>query len=229
MSKRIVLDVDASKNKEVERNMEIASSTGAIAVRLGLKLQSASSWEHCSSLAQKYNLPWLADARLHDTAQNVVSVIESLSKLEYPPAAITMHVFCGQQAMEQAQEKANKIHILGITVLNMPEFAKCTNFYGQRLVHLSERLAEMAAQANLDGVMVSARQSRRLRSMPATRNLLTLVYNTSSTTENAKNNKEKVSHTQAIRDGASFLLIGRHVMQATNPVSAYNELAAKIK
>jgi orotidine-5'-phosphate decarboxylase len=147
---RIILAIDTSREEDAERLATVAQEAGARFVKLGLELSSATSWRYCSELAAAHNLDWVADAKLDDIPNTVVGAVKNIKGLEHPPFGITMHTTAGSEAMRLAQEEAEAIKMLGVTVLTSikakpeegEEFSE-----GERMFHVPVTQAEDPAQA----------------------------------------------------------------------------------
>lgn len=116
-AERIILAVDTSNEVDAERLVGVAREAGARFVKLGLELSSATSWRYCSELAASHGLDWVADAKLDDIPNTVVGAVRNIRQLEHPPFGITMHTTAGNEAMRLAQEEAESIRMMGVTIL----------------------------------------------------------------------------------------------------------------
>ena len=119
---RIILAIDTSDEIEAQRLAIVAKEAGARFVKLGLELQTATSWRYCSELAAEYDLGWVADAKLDDISNTVEKAVYNISEKEHPPFGITMHVKSGLDSMRKAQAAAGNIIMFGVTELtSIPE------------------------------------------------------------------------------------------------------------
>lgn len=80
-----------------------------------------------------------------------------------------------------------------------------------------ERLASLASETGLDGVVCSAQEAARLRSIMG-KNFLLVTPGVRPAGSSADDQRRIMTPVDAIRSGASYLVIGRPVTQSDNPV-----------
>ena len=141
---RIILAVDTSREADAERLVQVAKYAGARFVKLGLELSSATSWQYCSDLAGRNGLDWVADAKLDDIPNTVVGAVKNIKGLEHRPFGITMHTTSGRESMRTAQEEAEEIKMLGVTVLTSIKDDEALELYG---VPTRQKVIELARSA----------------------------------------------------------------------------------
>jgi orotidine-5'-phosphate decarboxylase len=118
---RLVLSVDTSDIQAAERLMGGFRDAGGSIVKLGTGLASAKGAggpEGLSALAEKHDLDWVYDGKVHDISNTMRDTIGNVVGYDHPPVAITMHAANTSLAgMKLAQETAGSIPILGVTLL----------------------------------------------------------------------------------------------------------------
>ncbi|VAW80321.1 Orotidine 5'-phosphate decarboxylase [hydrothermal vent metagenome] len=91
-----------------------------------------------------------------------------------------------------------------------------------------ERLAQLAKTSGLDGVVCSPREAGQLQTMLG--DDFILVTPGVRPVGTSKDDQTRVmTPADAIRDGAGYLVIGRPVTQAKDPVSALEAINAEIR
>jgi len=229
-AERIILAVDTSSTGEAERLVRVAQEAGAQFVKLGLEISSATSWRFCSELAGNYGLDWVADAKLDDIPNTVVGAVKNIKGLDHPPFGITMHTTAGIEAMRAAQEEAEEIKMLGVTVLTSISDEECERIlFGVPARQKVIELAEAAASAGLKGIVSSPKEVGMIKSIDATKNLFAMIPGTRSTTADVQDQARVGTPAAAIGDGADLLVIGRQVTKAENPAHAFSELVQEIE
>jgi orotidine-5'-phosphate decarboxylase len=89
------------------------------------------------------------------------------------------------------------------------------------------RLAQLARDCGLDGVVCSAREAKLLRrSVPDDFTLVTPGIRPAGST--ADDQQRITTPAQAIADGASYLVIGRPITRAPDPQQALQSILAEI-
>lgn len=225
---KIVLAIDTSNPDDAEYFTQMAADHGAKFVKFGLQYESATSWDDCSDLADKYNLSWIADAKLGDTPNTVEQAVLNLVKKDLPPSIITVHTKSGNQQMQRAYVASRDSLIFGVTEeTTIPPDETLRRFQMQRpdLVH---KLARNAIGAGLAGVVTSAPDLLVIKNDPMTKNLKTLVPGTRSVGISHGGQNNVTSPAQALEQGADLLVIGRQITRASMPEIAYANLLKEI-
>ena len=229
MRERIILAVDTSAEEEAVRLANLAKEAGAVFIKMGLELGSATSWRFCSRLAAENGLKWVADAKLDDIPNTVAKTVDNLANLDYPPWAITMHTTAGYEAMRLAQERAEVIKMLGVTVLTSLHQAEVQSIYGSSVEAVVMNLAKMAAEAGVLGVVASPLEVQQIKSHPKTSSLFAMIPGTRSQRVDRVDQARVSTPSEAISNGADLLVIGRQITQAENPAQAYADLVAELE
>ena len=226
---RIILAVDTSYKTEAERLMGIAKEAGARFVKLGLELSSATSWRYCSELATKYDLDWVADAKLDDIPNTVAGAVNNIVSLDHPPFGITMHTTAGKDSMRLAQDEAGEIKMLGVTVLTSIDDSEVWDIYGNSPNETVHRLALNAYIAGLKGIVCSPLEVGAIKADKDLKDLFAMIPGTRSLSADKQDQSRVVTPADAIRDGADLLVIGRQITKASNPAEAYESIVAEIE
>lgn len=226
---RIILAIDTSRQQAAERLATIAHEAGARYVKLGLELSSATSWHYCAELAASHDLDWIADAKLDDIPNTVVSTVRNIKNLDHPPFGITLHTTTGVETMYAAKEEAETIKMFGVTVLTSISETVAENLYHVSLRRKVMELARDAATAGISGVVSSPLEVGMIKRDLRTRKLLTMIPGTRSETIERADQARVGTPAVAIRDGADLLVIGRQITQAEDPAQAYEMLVAEVE
>lgn len=226
---RIILAIDTSLEVDAERLVQVAKEAGARFVKLGLELSSATSWQYCSDLAGRHGLDWVADAKLNDIPNTVVGAVKNIKGLEHRPFGITMHTTSGRESMRTAQEEAEDIKMLGVTILTSIKEDEALELYGVPTRQKVLDLARSAASVGLQGVVSSPLEVGLIKNTSDTQNLFTMIPGTRSTSADVQDQARVGTPAAAIKDGADLLVIGRQITQAADPAQAYEALVAEIE
>ena len=230
MEEKIIVAVDASNPDKLNKLVELSKAAGALAVKFGTEAQSASSWGFCADLAQAYDIDWVADAKLHDIPNTVKKTVANLCQLERPPIGITAHIEEGNRAMlEVAQEQAGLIKILGVTALTSIDPEDYQERYGRRLSDLVEARVEIARQAGIGGLVASPLEVGRIRANPDNQHFFAMIPGIRPAGSQPDDQARTGTPSQAIRDGADLLVIGRPIHGAADPGQAFKSIVAEIE
>jgi orotidine-5'-phosphate decarboxylase len=229
VSQKVILAIDTSDKNEAEKMVKLAAESSAQYVKFGLELSSAAGWKSCSRLAKRYNLAWVADAKLDDIPNTVEKTVLNLKNLPYPPFGITMHVTAGAEAMRLAQAAAADIMILGVTVLTSIPDKEAKAIYGASSQKKVLELAEYAAKSGLKGIVASPREVGRIKQNPKTKQLFAMIPGVRSASASQADQSRVGTPAGTLKAGADLLVIGRQVTQTDSPAEAYNQLLREIE
>ena len=166
------------------------------------------------------------DLKFHDIPNTVARAVAAAARLDV--AMLTIHTSGGRDMMvaaeAAAQEMDNPPLVLGVTVL--------TSMDGNDLseIGLAEdpaaqvnRLAQLAAEAGLRGLVCSPREISTLRKvLPREVQLVTPGIRPKGS--DADDQKRTLTPAEAIAAGADWLVIGRPITAAKDPRAAATEI-----
>ena len=157
------------------------------------------------------------DLKLHDIPNTVGNAIESLSNIN--PDFITLHISGGYEMMEAANKsiRKNKLKtkILGVTLLTSLDGKDSREIYKEENTKkLVNKFANIAHKARIHGLICSGEE------LVALRKLKKLIKITPGVKMFARNDDQKrvtFAH-NALQDGASFVVIGRELIESKRPL-----------
>jgi orotidine-5'-phosphate decarboxylase len=173
------------------------------------------------------------DIKLHDIPATVGKAMEGVCELGV--SFVTVHCGENRRMLEEAVKGArNRVGVLGVTVL--------TSVSGEDLVKtgyrreferdvagLALKKASCAKEAGCTGVVCSGQEVGRIKKEFG-KNFLTFVPGIRPGWENMESHDQKRVETpaSAIRNGADYLVIGRPIRTAPDPVTAVSRIAEEI-
>jgi orotidine-5'-phosphate decarboxylase len=171
------------------------------------------------------------DLKFHDIPNTVAGAVRSAASLGV--SLITVHASGGaamlKAAAEAAAESTAKPTILAVTVLtsrssaDLEETGVCGDVETQVL-----RLAQLAINAGCGGIVASAQEASRLRQKLGSG--FTLVTpGIRPAGGNAADQARVVTPADAIRAGASYLVVGRPITGAGDPKAAARSITQQIE
>jgi orotidine-5'-phosphate decarboxylase len=171
------------------------------------------------------------DLKLHDIPNTVARAVESASRL--PVRMLTVHASGGSGMMRAAAEAqrntAPGLLLLGVTLLtslgpdDLAETGIADPPEGQVL-----RLARLAAAAGLTGLVCSPLELPRLRSqLPADFRIVTPGIRLPQ--GDRHDQKRVMTPAEAARAGADYIVVGRPILGAGDPVAAAQAVLADMK
>ncbi len=170
------------------------------------------------------------DLKLHDIPNTVRGAARSASRLG--ASLLTVHASGGVEMMHAAVEGAGEgCGILAVTILTSFDAAGVAAAWG-REGELSvetevERLAGLAAEAGVHGIVCSGLEAARVRSLFGER-LSPLVPGIRFAEGEVHDQARVVTPGGAVRAGARYLVLGRAVTGAADPAAAMERVRREI-
>ena len=173
-------------------------------------------------------LPIFLDLKLHDIPNTVAGAVRALAGLR--PAIINVHASGGLAMMRAAAAAAREAggarpKIIAVTVLTSldGDDLAMTGIAGP-ITEQALRLAGLARDAGLDGVVCAASEAAAIKARCGT-GFLTIVPGIRPQGAGAGDQKRTMTPVNAITAGADILVIGRPITGATSPGDAAAAIA----
>jgi len=164
------------------------------------------------------------DLKWHDIPNTVGGAVAAARQLGVGMA--TVHVLGGRAMLEAAVTAAGgELALVGVTVLTSHDPAGYAATLGRREVQLApevKRLAEIALDAGLSGVVCSAREVSVLRLQFGPDPYL-VVPGIRRSSDSLGDQVRVATARDAAESGATHLVVGRPVLHAPDPVAALEE------
>ena len=194
-------------------------------IKLGLEFFSANGRAGVREMA-KIGLPIFLDLKLHDIPNTVAKAVQALAPLE--PAVLTIHAAGGRAMMEDAKAAAPEgTKVVGVTVLTSldADDLAAIGYAGDPHEQVM-RLAALSREAGLDGIVCSGEEVRAVHKFWP-RGFL-VVPGVRPSNGQASDQKRVVTPRAALDAGASLLVVGRPITQATDPDVAARAIEATL-
>lgn len=174
----------------------------------------------------KLGLPIFLDLKLHDIPNTVAGAMQAIHVLE--PAIVTVHAAGGRAMMEDAKAAAGEnCKVVGVTLLtSLDEVDMAATGIGGTPHDQVMRLAELACNAGLDGIVCSGHEVAAVHSM--WRDGYLVVPGLRPADAKLGDQKRAVTPRQARDAGASVLVIGRPIARAEDPAAAARAIEATL-
>jgi orotidine-5'-phosphate decarboxylase len=165
------------------------------------------------------------DLKWHDIPNTVAGAVMAARELGVSMA--TVHALGGRMMMEAAAAAAGgEVALVGVTVLtshDIVSYGRATGRGDVSLVDEAVRLAQEAASAGLAGVVCSSAEVGRVRRVLPEGALL-VVPGIRRETDSVGDQVRVATAKEAVRAGATHLVVGRPVLHATDPADALKHL-----
>ncbi len=177
------------------------------------------------------------DLKFHDIPNTVKGAAESATKLGV--YVFTIHTSGGYEMMKAAADAARetsiklgikKPFVLGVTVLTSIDQQVLKKEMGVKK-SLKEQvvyLAKLAKSAGLDGVVASPQEIREIR-VSCGEDFIILTPGIRPKSRFLDDQKRVMTPKQALKQGADFLVIGRPIRNAKNPVEAAQDILKEME
>ena len=194
-------------------------------LKLGLEFFCANGHHGVHEMA-KVGLPIFLDLKLHDIPNTVAKAIQALHVLE--PAILTVHAAGGRAMLEDAKAAAGaNTKVVAVTVLTSLDASDLNETGVQRGAAAQvERLADLAQDAGLDGIVCSGEEVGAIRKR--WHDGFFIVPGVRPAGGKKGDQKRAVTPRAAIDAGASIIVIGRPISQAADPDMAAREIEATL-
>jgi len=161
------------------------------------------------------------DMKFHDIPSVVKKAIERAA--EWGIFSATIHTAGGLEMMRQAASVTKRPRLWGVTVLTSLDAPDLEAIGVTRtLEDQAEALAKLAAEAKLDGVISSVRETRRIKK--ACGQPFQVVTPGIRLSAAGDDQKRTDTPAGAIAAGADFFVMGRPIVEAGDPVKAVQSI-----
>lgn len=169
------------------------------------------------------------DLKLHDIPNTVTRAARAASELGVD--LLTVHASGGAEMIEAASTAlSGDTRLLAVTVLTSLTSDDLGSSWGRSIQSVPDevvRLAELARAAGADGVVSAASEAPLVRARVGDEFLI-VVPGIRPTGSDRQDQKRVATPAHAVRSGADYLVIGRHVTQANDPASALCAVLAEV-
>ncbi|QJE74289.1 orotidine-5'-phosphate decarboxylase [Aerophototrophica crusticola] len=204
-------------------------------VKLGLEFFVAQGPAGIRAVVDGLDLPLFLDLKLHDIPNTVAGAVRSAAPLA--PSFLTVHAAGGpamlRAAADAAREEAERLglprmRILAVTVLTSlgEEDMEATGQQGPVAAQV-ERLARMARDAGVDGIVCSPAEVAALRAALGP-DFILMVPGIRPAWAAANDQKRIMTPAQAVAAGADHLVIGRPITADADPGAAARRIAEEL-
>lgn len=204
-------------------------------LKLGLEFFTANGVKGVQQVQKASGLPIFLDQKFHDIPNTVAGAVRAACQLGV--AMLTIHTAGGRAMMEAAAKAATDVAhelpkprpiIIGVTVLTSLDDADlAATGVASPVSDQVRRLAALAKDSGLDGIVCSPLEARMLRADlgPSFKLVTPGVRPIWSA---ANDQKRFMSPADALEAGADYLVVGRPITAAPDPTAAATRIAAEI-
>jgi len=228
----VALDVDnARRALELFAALRVHITT----FKIGMQLFTAAGPDIVRQIVARGNRVFL-DLKYHDIPNTVAMAAIEATRLGV--SMFNIHSFGGGEMMRRAaaavaevsaREGLTRPTLLGVTLLTSID-EQTLNEIGVNdpPAAVVPRLAALANASGLDGVVASARELEMIRGRVGDPNFVIVCPGMRGANAAADDQRRTMSAAAAIRAGADFVVVGRPILEANDPVRASLQLLDEI-
>ncbi len=230
MEERIIIALDFKELKDLKGLIEKLNGQ-VVYVKVGMELFYSNGREVVEWLKQR-QLKIFLDLKLHDIPNTVYGGIRGLLPLGID--MINIHASGGSEMMKAALRAVEEFEgdrplLIGVTQLT--SISQETMNKEQGVVgSISDQvinLATLAKDVGLDGVVCSALEAKVLREKLGEKFCL-VTPGVRSSSANSHDQSRVATPGQAFADGAHYIVVGREVTQANDPLAAFENIVKEV-
>jgi len=227
---RIFVAVDTP---DLGRAAGLAGSLGGLVggLKLGKEFFTANGPQGVRAVVAKAALPLFRDLKFHDIPNTVAAAVRAALPLK--PFMLNVHAAGGAAMMQgaaaaAAEAGADRPLVLGVTVLtSLADDDLAAIGVAGKTTDQVVRLARLARDCGLDGVVCSAREIVALRHACGP-DFKLVVPGIRPSWAAADDQRRIVTPKEALDLGADYLVIGRPITGADDPAAAARRIAGEI-
>ncbi len=229
---KIIFPLDVPSQEDAEKWIDrLSNHVGMFKVGLELFIQAGPAI--IRSINQKGKARVFLDLKLHDIPETVRRAMRRVADLDV--ALATVHCGENQEMLRAAVRGADgKVGVLGVTVLTSVSAADIAmagfrDDYAKDLSALVMKRASMAKDAGCAGVVCSGLEAARIKMAYGADFLAVTPGIRPLRRGEGDDQKRVVTPAKAIENGADYLVIGRPIRDADDPVAAAEAIASEIE
>ena len=225
----IILALDVDNREQAEKILQ-ATGNKLEWVKVGLQSYLRDGPDLVKTIADTGKKVFL-DLKLHDIPNTMAKAMESLSTL--PIGMLTLHAHAGEEALLRCAQTGKEILpetlLLAVTVLtSMNQSALNSIGVQSPVIEQVERLAHVATQSQVGGIVCSPHELKHLRAcLPSETKMVTPGIRPAGSA--VGDQKRIMTPVQAKHAGADYLVIGRPILAAENPALALDSILEEMQ
>jgi orotidine-5'-phosphate decarboxylase len=221
---RLIVALDTPRVEDAERLVGELGET-AIFYKIGMELAYGGGFSLVERLAASGKKVFL-DLKLHDIPNTVERATAQVARLG--ATFLTVHAYPQTMRAAVAGAAGTKVKLLAVTVLTSADDSDLAEAgYALGVAALVRKRGAQAKAAKIDGLVASAAEAKALRAELG-RDMVLVTPGIRPSGAGAGDQKRVATPTQAIADGADYLVVGRPITEAADPRAAAEAIVAEI-
>ena len=225
-SKKIIVALDSSNKIKIKKIVnDLKKETYAFKIGYEFFLNyGIKGYKELSNLCPKIFL----DLKLHDIPNTVQNGIKAINKLK--PLLTTIHISGGDEMMKASLIRPKYTKILGVSVLTSLNSQQTNKYYKEKNIEtLVKKFVKYAERNKLDGIVCSPKEIKFIRKMVKKDFIIvTPGIRLEKFRKKSDDQKRVLSPKEAIDLGANFIVIGRPILEANNPLETIKKINSSL-
>ena len=225
-SKKIIVALDSNNKIKIKKIVNDLKQE-VYAFKIGYEFflnYGIKGYKELSKLCPKIFL----DLKLHDIPNTVKNGIKAINKLK--PLLTTIHISGGDEMMKASLIKPKYTKILGVSVLTSLNSQQTNKYYKEKNIEtLVKKFVKYAERNKLDGIVCSPKEIKFIRKMVKKDFIIvTPGIRLEKFRKKSDDQKRVLSPKEAIDLGANFIVIGRPILEANNPLETIKKINSSL-
>src|SRR5207302_4711018 len=228
----LALDVE-SADRALDLFVQLRDTVGIF--KIGSRLFTAAGPTIVRAMVEKGGRIFL-DLKFHDIPNAVAAAGVEATRLGI--SIFNVHASGGVEMMKRTaeavaeiaeRERLMKPKVIGVTLLTSLDQASLKRLgINDEPSAVVARLARVAANCGLDGVVASPRETGIIRQTIVNPDFLIVTPGIRSSADATQDQRRTLTAAEAIRAGADYLVVGRPILNAEDPLGAARKIVAEI-
>ena len=176
------------------------------------------------------------DLKFHDIPHQVAGAARAAAQLGV--SLFTIHASGGSEMMRRAVDSVNEVAAKGGTRAKVLAISVLTSIDAAILSQIGvsssptesvQRLVRLAEESGVDGVVASPQEIQTIRSLVSNPEFLLVTPGIRPSTNEHDDQKRVATPAAAIAAGASYLVVGRPITGAPDPVAATHRIVTEMQ
>jgi orotidine-5'-phosphate decarboxylase len=223
----IIVALDGVSGREALDLVDRIGEVGSF-YKVGLELFTRAGPAVVRDLRERGKRVFL-DLKLHDIPNTVADAVRAAAKLDID--LLTVHASGGPGMLTAARDASSeRVKLVAVTLLTSLSPDEVDVVWGRDIRSIRDevaRLAELARDTGMDGVLASPLETSWLRRSVGT-DFLVVTPGIRPAGKDQEDQKWVATPAEAVAAGANYLVIGRPVTRAADPSATLGGLAAEV-
>lgn len=235
MDNKLIIALDVETVAEARRLVSLLGNRAGM-FKVGSQLFTAAGPDFVREIVRGGGRVFL-DLKFHDIPHTVAAASREAVRLGV--ALFNVHAAGGGEMMRRAmaataetaeREGLPRPKLIAVTVLTSADATTLAEVGVASAVEAQvKRLAALAATSGLDGVVASPHEIAPVRSIVSSESFLLVTPGVRPVAAGHDDQRRVMTPAEAVRAGADYLVVGRAILSAPDPVRAAREIAEEME